>query len=471
MPTLLKNRRKDTSKIENGIKLSSKIEESAASTSKGSAWNKWLSSETPSLIAVVGQSCAGKSNLAKMILRSQIMRTFQYRFYISLKGNSKKELNLLEFLTQKKLALNWIENPSLDKTTYEIYQKVIDKLRYEKVCIVFDDIGIGSFAFDKDEIEPSYFRKQFANQFFSSILNKELLCKAKVVIVLNHWEYEHVILQLQPEAYKLVHVFGIDQDDQIRMAESSLCHVETCCAYNEVKKNVAILDVGVHSEFHNANECVLCDNHDLCDCADEIQLLLNVPIHCRSFLEHCSSCTKGCRIANACYLLLKWLQYIVKIYPKTSYCLNEVGKFAWNKYIQDTFLFTFEDLKSLSKTERNIFFVSLCNIQATEKDLLYRFSSILLQDFLAAVWCLSLSNDEIEYNKQKFKQWNNSALVIAFMKEISQMHQQFRLDPSLNVNHENVLKVEKYCPKSKTNSNPTSVSEYVRRWKSNFNFF
>ena len=460
-----KNSRKNTCIIENSVELPPPFVEESAT------WNEWLNSETLNLIAVVGQSGAGKSNLAKMILQSQIMSTFQYKFYISLnKFDCEKKINILEFLTQGKLPLGWVENRQIYDNASK-YDKMIFKLFYGRVCIVFDEIGIGSFSFDKNAKTPTYYSDGLPKQFFSSVLNGELLFEAKVVIVLHHWEYDHVTLQLQPETWKLVHVFGINHTDQTRMAEGTLCRNKRCCAYNETQKNAAILEVGLYSEFHDADECLLCKNHDLCDCANEIQLLLNVPIHCQSFLEHCSSCTKGCRIANACYLLLKWIKHISNIYPIKSFSLTKVGEFAWTKYFHNTFLFELEDLTNLSRVEKNIFFVGLCNIP-TEMGLIYRFSNILVQDFLAALWCLSLSNDEIKRKKHQFSQWKNSAIVIGFMSEISQMHRQFRFDPPLKVNAKNVSKIQRYSSRAnmKANLNPQRVSDLLRRCKENFTF-
>ena len=477
--------RKHTSKIKIGKKLPYEIEESATNQSEGSSqcvWNEWLNSKELKIIAVVGQSGAGKSNLAKKILRNPLIKdSFQYRFFISLKGKCKKKMNLLEFLTQQKLNLAWIEKPNFRKhsdSSGKAYQKMIDILGQKQFCIIFDDIGIGSFSFNKDEEKPSCFDKQPAKQFFSYILNNQLLGKAKIVMVLNHWEYEHVTLQLHPETWKLVHVFGIDQADQTRIAEGTLCRNRSCSAYNVTRTAKAILNVRDHSEFHDTNNCLLCKNNHLCRCSKEIRLFLNVPIHCRSFLEHCSMCAKGCRVANASYILLKWLEHIAKTYPKGSYCLVEVGKFAWEMYAQHTFLFAFEDLKSLSKVERNIFFISLRNIQDYEKDLFYRFSNILLQDFLAAVWCLSLSDVKLENNKEQFKKWDNSAIVIGFMDEICQTHQQFRFDPRLKVKQKNIRKIKNFFSNSDTqnNSDRESTEDILVKGKKEFiaqtsNFF
>ena len=470
-----KNSRKATFTLQNNVEFVHEIKATATKQSKESVWIEWINSESLKLIAIVGQSGAGKSNLAKKFLKSPLITSaFRYRFYISLKDVFDKKVNLLEFLTQQKLNLGWVENPNLkdhSDITNKFYQKMIDKLNNEKVCIIFDDIGIGSFSYDKDEKVHSCFRKHFAKQFFSSILSNELLCKAKVVVVLNHWEYEHVTLQLQPETWKLVHVFGINKQDQLRMAEGTLCLFQTCCAYNKTPKNLDILKVGVCSQFHNTDNCLLCKKQDLCDCADEIQLFLNVPIHCRSFLEHCSRCTKGCRVANASYLLLNWLHHIARIYPTKSYRLIEVGKFAWEKYTQHKFLFAFEELKSLSKVERNIFFISLCYIQSYEKDLLYRFFNILMQDFLAAVWCLSLSDGELEKNKEQFEKWDNSAIVIGFMDEICQMHKNFKFKLKVPVNQENIAKIQNFSLKSinKENFNaPPGLSGFVQALKRKF---
>ena len=473
---LAKRRRKDTSKIKNGITLAHEMEESATCQIQGSSqsvWSEWLNSKSLKLIAVVGQSGVGKSNLAQKILRSQLITSsFQYRFFISLKGDCKKEMNLLEFLTQQKLNLAWVERPNFDNLSdcsTKAYQRMIKKLDNEKLCIIFDDIGIGSFSFNKDEEKPSCFNKHPAQHFFSCILNNELLGKAKIVMVLNHWEYEHVALQLQPKTWKLVHVFGIGLDDRTRMAEGTLCHIQTCCAYNATPKSTDILDVGSPSAFHDTDNCLLCKYSSFCDCSDEIQLFLNVPIHCQSLLEHSNSCKK-CRIASASYLLLKWLEHIAKIYPTKNYCLIKVGKFAWEMYAQHTFLFAFDDLKRLSKVERNIFFISLRHILGNEKDLYYRFSNILLQDFLAAVWCLSLSDVELEENKEQFKKWDNYAIVIGFMDEICRTHQQFRFDPPLKVLQKNIEKIRNCFSNSnaQNNSNTQSVVELLRTGKREF---
>ena len=444
-----KGKRKYTSKIENGVPIAHKIEETATCQIQGSSqsvWNDWLNSKILKLIAVVGQSRAGKSNLAKKILRSQCIKDFfQYRFYISLKGSCETKMTLLEFLTQRKLHLRWIEEPNTDYHSRKVYDTMIEKLDSEKVCIVFDDFGFGSFSYNKDEEEPSCFEKHLAKQFFSSILKHELLCEAKIVMVLNHWDYEHITKKMHPETWRLVHVLGIDKKDQTLMAEGSLCGLQTCCAYNTTRNEAAILNINFPFESHvGTNNCLLCKYPSLSDCHDEFRLFLNVPIHCQSFLEHCSTC----RIASTSYLLLKWLQHIAIIYPANSYCLLKVGKFAWTKYAQHKFLFAFKDLESLSKVERNIFFISLRHIQGRAKNVYYRFSNILLQEFLAAVWFLSLSADELENNQAHFEDWGNSEIVVGFMNKIYQIHEQFTFDPLLN--QENIAKIQQFSSRSNT---------------------
>ena len=466
---IAKKSRRDTSNIKNGITLAHEMEDSSTCQNQGSSlsvWHEWLNSKSLKLIAVVGQSGVGKSNLAQKILKfPQITTSFEYRFFISLKGNCEKKMNLLEFLTEQKLNLAWVERPNfgnLSDYSAKAYERMIKKLNTEKLCIIFDDIGIGSFSFNKDEEKPSCFDKHPAKHFFSCILNNKLLVKAKIVVVLNHWEYEHVALRLQPKTWKLVHVFGIGLDDRTRMAEGTLCHIETCCAYNATPKSTDILDVSSPA-FHDTHNCLLCKYSSFCNCSDEIQLFLNVPIHCQSFLEHSNSCKKCCRIANASYLLLKWLEHIAKVYSTKNYCLIKVGKFAWKMYAQHTFLFAFEDLKSLSKVERNIFFISLRHILDNEKDLYYRFSNILLQDFLAAVWCLSLSDVELENNKEQFKKWDNSEIVIGFMDEICQTYRQFRFDPPLKVQQKNIEKIRNFFANQNPQNNfsTQSVIEFV----------
>ena len=443
--------RKDACKTENDVQLPSSFEESAA-------WNKWLSSKTLNLITVVGQSCAGKSNLAKKILKSQILSSFQYKFYISLdKFDCEKKINVLEFLTQGKLPLSWVVQRQICYDAPKKFEKIIEELYDEKFCIVFDEIGSASFSFDKNAKVSNYYCNELPKHLFSCILNGELFFKAKVVMVLHHWEYQQVMSQLPPGTGKLVHVFGLNRTDQTRMAEGILCHDERCCAYNVTQKNAAILNLeahSAHSKFHCPDKCLLCKNHGLCDCANEIQLLLNVPIHCQSFLKNCSSRTKGCMIANACCLLLKWIEHIFRIYPEKSFSLTKVGEFAWNNYFHNTFLFELAELTNFSKVEKNIFFVSLCNIQGNEKKLIYRFSNILVQDFLAAIWCLSLSNDKRKRKKHLFSQWKNSAIVIGFMSEISQRHQEFRLDQPLRVNQENVSKIQRYSSRANERDDP-----------------
>ena len=447
-----KRKRKYTSKIENGKPIAHKIEELATCQIQGtsrSVWNEWLNSKILKVIAVVGQSRAGKSNLAKKILKSQRIKDFfQYRFYISLKGSCENEMNLLEFLTQRKLHLRWVEEPNNDNHSVKFYDTMIDKLNSEKVCIVFDDFGIGSFSYNKDEEELSCFKKHPAKKFFSSILKHDLLRNAKVVIVLNHWDYEHITMKMHPQTWTLVHVLGIDEKDQTRMAEGILCDLQTCCAYNTTKNKTAILKINSSFKFHvGTKNCLLCKNPSLSNCFDEFRLFLNVPIHCQSFLKQCS----GCGIANTSYLLLKWLQHIAIIYPAESYCLINVGKFAWTKYAQHRFLFAFKDLENLSKVERNIFFISLRHIQGSEKDLYYRCSNILLQDFLAAVWCLSLSDVELENNQAQFEEWNNSEIVIGFMNEIYRFHNQSLFGQQLN--QENIFKIQQFSSRSNNNEN------------------
>ena len=443
-----KKSRKDTCKTENGVQLPPSFKESAT-------WNEWLSSKTLNLITVVGQSGAGKSNLAKKILRSQILSSFQYKFYISLdKFDCEKKINVLEFLTQGKLSYGWVVERQIYYNASKKYEKIIKNLHNEKFCIVFDEIGSASFSFDKNAKVSNCYSNELPKHLFSCILNGELFFKAKVVMVLHHWEYQQVMSQLPPGTGKLVHVFGLNHIGQTRMAEGSLCRDERCCAYNVTQKNAAMLNLEAHSEFHYTDKCLLCKNHGLCDCANEIQLLLNVPIHCQSFLKHCSSRIKGCMIANACCVLLKWIEHIFRIYPEKSFSLTKVGEFAWNNYFHNTFLFELAELTNLSKVEKNIFFVSLCDIQGKEKKLIYRFSNILVQDFLAAIWCLSLSNDERKRKKHHFSQWKNSAIVIGFMSEISQRHQEFGLDQTLRVNQENVSKIQRYSSRANERDDP-----------------
>ena len=448
-------KRKDTSKIENGptdtVQNRRAWQHAQSKDLPSLSGNEWLNSKILKVIAVVGQSCAGKSNLAKSILRSQLIeKFFQYRFYISLKGSCEEKMNLLTFLTQRKLNLRWVEKPNTNEHTRKCYDTMINELNRENVCIVFDDFGIGSFSHNKDEEQLSCFEQHLSKQFFSSIMKHELLCKAKVVMVLNHWDYEHIIKNMRSQTWTLVHVLGIDEKDQTRMVEGMLCDSQTCCAYNTTRNETAISNINSLFESHvGTNNCLLCKYPSLSNCSDEFRVFLNVPVHCQSFLEHWS----GCRIADTSYLLLKWLKYITYPYPKT-YNLIKVGKFAWTQYIRNVFLFAFKDLQELSKIERNMFFIGLRHIQGGAKNIYYRFSNILLQDFLAAVWCLSLSDVELKENQAQFKKWNDSEIVIGFMKEIYQIYQQypqFKLD--LPLNQKNIDKIEKFSSQSNNNKN------------------
>ena len=425
----------------------------------------WLDSNQ---VAVVGQTEIGKTEFAKKIF-NEVKNDFQYPFYISLKGvDCEKELNLLEFLTSNLSYFPWIEGYNCknrsDKTsvTFETHVECICK---GNVLIVFDEIALSNFShdcFNSRILHNIHFRKTKIKYFISNILTQELLPKAKTVIVLNPWEYNALKLNnenLPPS--NPINILGIDH-------EFSAMSIKLFCTTHCKHSNTEKLNEQNRPAIKNQNEknCVICENPHL---QDEIKSLFYVPCHYNDLMDIYGNCLNFCGIAK---LLLTWLNKIIKKYEDKNCSWENVGNFAWRQYIHGNYTFALQNSQdcSLSKIEKNLFFISLKKKSAFD-DVSYCFIHMLLQEFLSGLWWLNVSEIYLNQHKHEFANCQRADLVLNFMKAIchSSKSQQLADIKFWKVKEENYTKLLNECKNANDSRHftprPAKLSGYLRKLK------
>ena len=396
-------------------------------------------------IAIVGQTDIGKTNVAKNILQ-ELMQSSNYEliFYVSIKDfDCDDETNVIQFLTMKQCALPWSQcNPEISSDgNRAIFLNVVQRLCDKKICIMFDDIGKNNYLYSKYCKKVGYFDFSKVGYFVSNIINDQLFRGAAKMIILNPWEYYSLSKEKALKEMRIVNVLGIDKTAQELMAEGKLCKKDKeCSAFNNCLRKKEIL--AFLSTRHNSDICRLCQNPQFSDCRAEIRSLFQVPRHCRLILEHYPDYEEKCAIETSTRLLLNWLVEAVNSYGKlvkqeNNLCVfGDVMRFAWEKYLQDKFIFANQEVDQLHKIEKNIFFICLSQ-KSAYKIFRYTFVHVHLQELLSAMWLLQLPEKNLPVNQFNLKSNN---LILGFMEAICQENllEDFLQDLSWTVNQKNI---------------------------------
>ena len=382
------------------------------------AVNQWLKpndhSNKNSCIAVVGQSEIGKTQLLKTMLKD-LRHEYDFIFYVSLEHlNCSDEINVLQFLTNQ-ASLRWlIYDTDID---FELFKRVIERLDdpKQKVCIILDDFEKSSFSFSDSSYSKSIFEIAEVGYMISKTFNTWFNHAFKI-FSLTPWQF--VELNLKPN--HLIYVKGINVKGQEELNARS--------------------DV---IEKHEASGCPVCRCCHLNNCQLELQSLCYVPSNCKLLLQLTRSLPSSTvTVYAASIFTLKLMKLFQQNFKQTEkFDFNRILRFAWKKLAKNSLIFKARDLIrfGLSKMEINIFFSCRRESMVHSLDSLYQqfevlnlvffFSHVLLQEFLAALWLLSRPSEELKNeltdNRESFLK-GRFDVVQEFMVKVS-------TDPNLTV--------------------------------------
>ena len=345
-------------------------------------------------IAIVGQTQIGKSFVLKnLLLQLKQKKLYEYIFLVSLKTmNLSKELNVLQFLTNNNVPVkSFNNNSSVDQ---EICNGVIAKLSFtknEKVCIIFEDLEKSNLEYDENNIDayednytiakPTYFfihflRKRFRNAcniflltpWHYFLLNQSFDLNPIFVHGLNHEKQKDIIMLLRPEKGNSL---GCNKNE---------CFLQQHC-------------LGIFLEKHATNLCSICEHCHDDNCHLEMQSMCYVPSNCKFLIENDALHSKPFVVIAASLLISKIEENLKHPVYSREFSVAKVSRFAWKQIKNKKFLFHAKDLKSSDLNQKEIgFFFSAKQISESVgglNNIVYFFSHLLLQEFLAAQWLLS----------------------------------------------------------------------------------
>ena len=375
------------------------------------AVNQWLKpndqSNKNNCIAVVGQSQIGKTQLLKTMLKD-LRHEYDFIFYVSLEHlNCSDEINILQFLTNQ-ASIRWlIYDTDID---FELFKRVVERLDdpKQKVCIILDDFEKIMFSFSDSSYSKSIFETAQVGYLISKTLNTWFNHALKI-FSLTPWQVAE--LNLKPN--HMIYIKGINLEGQ--------------------KKLNVRLDV---VEEHEASGCPVCRYCHSNNCQLELQSLCYIPSNCKLLLQLTRSLPSS---TVTVYAALIFTLKLTKVYQQNfeqtkNFHFDRIFRFAWKKLAKNSFIFKARDLMmfGLSKMEINILFscrresmlLSLDTLyqQFEVLDLVFFFSHVLFQEFLAALWLLSRSTkelkDELTDNRESFLQ-GSFDVVQEFMVKVS----------------------------------------------------
>ena len=367
--------------------------------------------ESNTNIAIVGQTQIGKSFvLKKLLFQLKEKGWYKYIFLVSLKTmNLSKELNVLQFLTNNNSPLNLFNNNS--PVEPKILDGVITKListENEKVCIIFEDLEKSNLDYVENNIDanednfktakPTYFlihflRKRFRNArniflltpWHYFLLNQSFDLNPIFVHGLNHEKQKDIIMLLRPD---IRNSLGCNKNE---------CFLQQHC-------------LGIFLEEHTTNSCSICQHCHDDNCHLEMQSICYVPSNCKFLIENDALHSKPFIVIAASLLISKIKENLKHPGYSREFSVSKVSHFAWKQIKNKKFLFHEEDLKSSKLNQKEIgFFFSAKQISESVgglNNIVYFFSHLLLQEFLAAQWLLSrpqkIFKRELKCHPKKF---------------------------------------------------------------------
>ena len=393
--------------------------------------NEWLHPSKQSFkerIAIVGQAQIGKTYVLKQVLKHMRKNCYnQHIFFVSLKSiNLNDKMNILQLLTQQS-SLKWI-NHQTDQD-YHLFKRVVEKLqdvKKKEVCIIFDDF---EQFFYKDYIySKSIFDEMEAGYLVSNIL-RQWFGNAQKIILATPLQYSELVHFMEPEPLQMVYVQGLNYSGQRHLLgnEARKCFKANCGLGHACLGKCAM-------ENHDAAMCHICKNCYENNCHCELQSLCFVPRNFlnldRLFKNDAFQPSSPAKIVAL--ILLQKLKWALGEDFNEKEDFQLVGKFAWDQYAKQVFVFYKSDLlrSKISKFLVNTFF-SARNFEpllqlSPYPNLVFFFSHILLQELLAALWLLSISEKDFQVQLKTHEELflnGNFDVVCDFISEVSRNQQ------------------------------------------------
>jgi len=422
--------------------------------------------EPQTCIAIVGQTQIGKTQFLKNLLSNELKKKkrYKYMFYVSLEDiSSFEELNILQFLTKKSMSLSWTHfldedinhKPNYFYSDKRIFKQVISRIESykskreiiyqnkidnnatsetdsdsadenESVCIIFDNVDKSDFVYEHDTFNSKGIDKQEKAGYFFSYILKQGFGYGKCIILLKPWQY----LQFQDklDKMKIIFVQGVDYKGQLKIAQSKNLNL-TCNKNSDHENNVNSVSPGVNCP--TTTGCCICKSGHLRDCHNEIQSFFRMPLYHTQLtkLAQCSTFQNFHPVVVSAIMFLGKLKELfpIKFIEQKKLKLERIGQFAWNNYANKRYVFLVPELLSktnLSETECTLFFTSKQFENKFSEDKsshAFFFINALFQEFLSALWLLSLSSKDFETQLDKYEQLfldGSFAVVHKFMSEI-----------------------------------------------------
>ena len=404
--------------------------------------NEWLQPNTNSAkknIAIVGQAQVGKTQVLKTILKNLQEKKWRhsYMFVVSLdKMECSEKSNILQFLTEKTSALEWINFESKgpfqrNDVSHRIFKKVIAKLTSEKetICIIFNAFKKFEYSYKKYSSYGNFSKQEKIGNFMTRIL-KEGFGNSQLLLQLNPWDFLQLSnsTTLESELCGIVWVQGIDHNGQNILFQNEMLESKNIQHIKELscKKNCRHKDkcIGTFVKDHESNTCTVCKSNYLKNCHYEIRSLCFVPCNCKIFFKTTNFEQLSSIVAVASVLIEKLTEVAPRYEnePEKNFFVK-ICRFAWDNYEKQQFCFSEGDLSDLNRTIKNICFSCTYSKDFSDSPskLYFFFSHILLQEFLAAMWLLSLSPEDFEIilkaNRFMFLE-KEFTIVYKFMEEI-----------------------------------------------------
>ena len=406
--------------------------------------NEWLHPSKQSwkrCIAIVGQAHIGKTYILKQIL-SHLRKnlSYQYIFYVSLKSiNFSDDMNILQLLTQQS-GQRWI-NHKTDQD-FQLFKRVVETLHdgeKEQVCIIFDDLE--NFSYKNYNYSKPIFDHMEAGYLVSNTI-KRWFKNGQKIVLLSPLQYSEIIRLIAPKPLHVIHVQGINYTMQK--------HLLGCKAVKCYRANCKLEEacLGKLITEHD-DECHICKRCHQNNCHFELQSLCFVPHYFVDLVSLSKGFPPSSLVKIAASILVEKLIYAFGENFEKTPNFQLISRFAWEQYAKRVFVFYKSDLLrfEFSTILVNMFFCAKAfetSLQLSpHPDLVFFFSHILLQELLAALWLLSLSTHDFNYqlnsNKKSFMN-GDFDVVSEFMNEISEDEQLHIKFGKISIDNFQVLK-------------------------------
>ena len=379
-------------------------------------------------IAIVGQAQIGKTHLVKQLFCDERLKErFDYVFYVSLKyADCSKELNILQFLTNESNSFRWFDYDSDSRADYQLFKRIVEQIHNDsnKVCIILDDFEHISFSFNDFAETKSLFEKNKTGYLLSNVL-KTWFKQSHKVLVLPPWQYFQLQQIDELNSMFVTYVQGLNSDGQKNLIGT---YIKTSCKNTKCPLKPTCL--GFVSACQSVKNCCVCNQCHKFNCHYEIQLFCSNPGNCLQLKKYSQALNSTSTIVAVAAISIVWLDKVLRSHsPNSENCsFKRISAFAWKSYAQKMFFFYESDLcnSGLSQKELNTFFSVMLNspfgtsaIRLT--DVVFYFSHLFIQEILAALWLLSLSPNDFNYqlyfNRDSFKN-GNLDILCKFMEEI-----------------------------------------------------